>query len=53
MKNVWIAFEGAMINALPRGNESRLSNPFRRDAESNAVISWSATILPFLTFAIV
>jgi len=50
MKNVCTAFEGAMISAVPGGSPSRPSNPRRRDSESKAVRSRSATTARVLTF---
>ena len=50
MKNMWIALVGAMMSACPAGSEWCLSRPVRRDAESKAVASWLATILPFRSF---
>jgi hypothetical protein len=43
MKKVWMAFEGAMMSAQPAGSPSRFRSPWRREAESKAVISKSAT----------
>jgi hypothetical protein len=39
MKNVCTALEGAMMIAVPSGNDSRPSSPRRRSFESNAVRS--------------
>ena len=51
MKNVWIAFVGAMTRADPSGIESCLRSPVRRDAESNAGTTSVASTLPFRSFS--